>query len=431
MIDDRSLERAARSWIEVGPTRAPEPAVQAALLLIETTPQERDWIPWRFPRMTMPARLAAFAVVSALVLVGLALVGGSIGNPSVTPSPSAAAVLPTASPSTTPTQAPATPNSNDYSSLPGRILVEHLGNAIDLSEFPTEDYNPDRRRFYVMDPADMTGQTAVEFLPGQPSGGKFAADISADGQRIVFQDWAGLPRLYEANLDGTGFRTIPVDCTCSLLYPDYDPAAERIVYVRVEGDESWLEILELATGETTRIESTVGPADDAVPEQPAWSPDGATIAFNRITWGGGEPVVGTVHYGEVSPLSGVLSLLDVASGVVTDLDIPDQIPGDANWSPDSATIVYTDLPASTTGSCSCVPGDGIHAINADGTGLTKLRGWGGPRFTPDGEYILYQDNELFLMRPDGTEARPVHQDAMDLSDLAQGFVYIAHWIDPD
>ena len=50
MTDDRSLERAARSWIEAGPTRAPDRAVEAALLRIQTTPQERDLrVPWRFP----------------------------------------------------------------------------------------------------------------------------------------------------------------------------------------------------------------------------------------------------------------------------------------------------------------------------------------------------------------------------------------------
>ena len=53
MTDDRSLERAARSWLETGPTQAPDRAVEAALLRIETTPQERDLrIPWRFTDMT-------------------------------------------------------------------------------------------------------------------------------------------------------------------------------------------------------------------------------------------------------------------------------------------------------------------------------------------------------------------------------------------
>ena len=73
MTDDRSLERAARSWIEVGPTRAPSHAVDAALLRIETTRQERDLrIPRRFTTMPMPARVAAAA------LIGVLLVGGAV-----------------------------------------------------------------------------------------------------------------------------------------------------------------------------------------------------------------------------------------------------------------------------------------------------------------------------------------------------------------
>ena len=71
MTDDRSLERAARSWLEVGPTQAPARAVEAALLHIETTPQERDWhVPWRLPTMTTPARVATAAVIGVLAIGG-------------------------------------------------------------------------------------------------------------------------------------------------------------------------------------------------------------------------------------------------------------------------------------------------------------------------------------------------------------------------
>jgi hypothetical protein len=48
MSDDRLLERNARAWLERGPTDAPDRVVEAALLAIETTNQERDLrIPWR------------------------------------------------------------------------------------------------------------------------------------------------------------------------------------------------------------------------------------------------------------------------------------------------------------------------------------------------------------------------------------------------
>lgn len=98
--DDRSLERAARSWLEVGPTEAPARVVEAALLRIETTPQERDLrIPWRFPTMSTPARVVAAAVIGVLAVGGAFFVlrpgGSSVGGPGPTPAP-------TASPTPTP-----------------------------------------------------------------------------------------------------------------------------------------------------------------------------------------------------------------------------------------------------------------------------------------------------------------------------------------
>jgi hypothetical protein len=108
MTDDRSIERAARSWLEVGPTEAPERAVEAALLQIDATTQERDWhVPWRLPKMTTPARLASAAVVGVLVVGGAivvlqpgrASVGGPGPTPSSTPSP-AISPSPSSSPMT-------------------------------------------------------------------------------------------------------------------------------------------------------------------------------------------------------------------------------------------------------------------------------------------------------------------------------------------
>jgi len=143
MTDDRvlerSLERAARSWLEAGPTRAPAHAVEAALAQIDSTNQERGLkVPWRFHQMSLPARLAAAAVLGALALGGALFVlggGGRSNTPTITPPPA------TASPTATigPTDFPL-----DYSNLEGRILMEHLGNAPDLSEMPTSDYHPER-----------------------------------------------------------------------------------------------------------------------------------------------------------------------------------------------------------------------------------------------------------------------------------------------
>jgi hypothetical protein len=103
MNDDRSLERAARSWLEEGPSRAPDRAVDAALSRIQTTRQERDLVPWRLPNMRSATRLVAGMAAIAAVLVGAVLVaprlGSGIGS---APSPTAtAAASPTATPGAT------------------------------------------------------------------------------------------------------------------------------------------------------------------------------------------------------------------------------------------------------------------------------------------------------------------------------------------
>jgi hypothetical protein len=181
MTDDRSLERAARSWLETGPTEAPDHAVEAALLRIQTTPQERDWhVPRRTRPMTMTVRLLAAAIAFAIVAVGGVIilrpgggsnVGTSTPHPTVTITPSIG-VTPSAAAS--PSVAGSAGPLDDYHTIKGTILMEHLGNALDLSEMPTSDYNADRRRqgggshmTSLPRPLSRFGVTALARRPGQ------------------------------------------------------------------------------------------------------------------------------------------------------------------------------------------------------------------------------------------------------------------------
>lgn len=115
MTDDRSLERAARTWLEDGPDAAPDRAVDAALERIETTRQERGpLVPWRNPFMTPAMKLAGVAVLVVAAVAGSLYIFGSgpggFGSgpqpsPTVHPTPTdelPATVEPTASPSATP-----------------------------------------------------------------------------------------------------------------------------------------------------------------------------------------------------------------------------------------------------------------------------------------------------------------------------------------
>jgi hypothetical protein len=90
MSDDRTFERTARSWLELGPTDVPDRVIADALSAIETTPQERDLrVPWKDFRMTIPLRLATAAVIGVLAIGGgLFLLGrpnAQVGSPSPTP----------------------------------------------------------------------------------------------------------------------------------------------------------------------------------------------------------------------------------------------------------------------------------------------------------------------------------------------------------
>jgi hypothetical protein len=68
MNDEQRFDRTARTWLEDGPTRAPDRPVVAALAEVSTTSQERDLrVPWRFTDMPMLLRVAAAAIVIAVI----------------------------------------------------------------------------------------------------------------------------------------------------------------------------------------------------------------------------------------------------------------------------------------------------------------------------------------------------------------------------
>ncbi len=74
-MSDPNFERAVRDWLEDGSDRTPRPAIDAVLLAVKTTPQERDLrIPWRFfqmPALSRATSVAAVALVAAVSVGGL------------------------------------------------------------------------------------------------------------------------------------------------------------------------------------------------------------------------------------------------------------------------------------------------------------------------------------------------------------------------
>jgi hypothetical protein len=181
MTDDRSLERAARTWLETGPNQAPDRVVEAALLRIETTPQERDFrIPWRFSEMTIPARVAAAAAIGVLLIGGAFFYFGKPGQPAIgAPGPSPSPTAP-ASPIASPKPSSSGPIL-DYTGLQGWIVFERAGKAPDGSTPAGVEYP------HSLWLAHADGSDLHELAPGVPTSGKVSFDISPDGSHVIFR----------------------------------------------------------------------------------------------------------------------------------------------------------------------------------------------------------------------------------------------------
>lgn len=397
MTDDRSLERAARSWLEAGPTQAPDRAVEAALLRIESTPQERDLrIPRRLPKMFTPARVAAAAVIGVLAIGGAIYFGGSGLSSVAGPGPSH-----TAPPSPPPSpSASATHAATDYTGLPGWIVFEHFGQAPDGS---TTAFDLDRRQIWLVH-ADGTG--LHELAPGNPVG-KISPDISPDGATVVFSTTDRLSRLYQVPIDGGDPTLVDIDTQCVATAdieckqddPAYSPRGDRIAFVRKSYSaatvSSEIGIHDLRSGQTRLIKTTL--VTDGVLAQPTWSPDGLQLAYHHDTM----PDL------EQRPTKIRINVVNVDGTGLRELPAPagEAEAGDPDWSPDGAQIVFSTMAnhegEGTSGST------GIFTIHPDGTGITDLcgdclRGGIAPTWTPDGEHIMFWGFRTWaVMDPDG------------------------------
>jgi len=139
MNDDQAFERATRAFLEDGSDRTPAAAIDAVLLAVRTTPQERDLrIPWRTAPMPKPMRLVA--AIAIIVVVGVAAFSllrpspgvGGVGGAS-TPSPAASPSAPAPSPSTRPTPTPYSINTTTWTTYTSARYGFRIGYPADWS----------------------------------------------------------------------------------------------------------------------------------------------------------------------------------------------------------------------------------------------------------------------------------------------------------
>ncbi len=110
----------------------------------------------------------------------------------------------------------------------------------------------------------------------------------------------------------------------------------------------------------------------------AWSPDGTTIAFGRYVCGSDE------HAPYCSTGTGTLETLALAEG--QEAVVAEQGGTGVVWSPDGRRLAFT--------------GDGgIFVVDADRSHLTKLSEGEEPRWSPDGQWLLFSIHGQGLRAP--------------------------------
>lgn len=249
--------------------------------------------------------------------------------------------------------------------------------------------------------ADGTGVRNLATKPTQDGSPAW----SPDGKRLAFQ--AVSPQssnidfpsdIYIMNADGSGLKRITKEPTQARM-PSWSPDGTKIAYIQGKKKAK----LGTRTGDiyTIRADGT-NPrqiTDEGVDQNPTFSPDGKTIAFDRLTKAG----------------EGIYTVNSDGSGLEKRTDPPKGFwDAEPSWSPEGTKIAFTRWK------------DGrrpdVFMMNADGTHIRKLTAKTGgfsPAFSPDGKKVVFVGEEggsdkLYVMNEDGTNARRLTKTQADI-----------------
>jgi Tol biopolymer transport system component len=400
MTKTTEFDRLLGSVLEAdGPQTVPAALVDAGLAEARAIGQRRPLVPVLDRRAwPAPARVAMGTHVALVGVVGIVLVavlGAVIGGGQPQPPDVTASPSASALPSSSPSGPGPSPSATRPVVGDDEPWIVHIA---DTSSYGVHFVRPDGSDLH---------RWAAE-IPGTQE----HPDWSPDGRQLVIDtvDGAGVRDLWIADADGTDARVV-VDCVAPCKgadEPAWSPDGASIAFQRVVlGDlgamTSTLEILDVATG-TARVVLTMPTRQVLL--APRWAPDGRRL------------VVEVVRLPEddylVDPDGGAIGIVDLdaaepAVELLTDMASFGQLP---DWSPDGEWIVWV----------SSVDGDPGHTeivrSRPDGTDMETIttvvpQGAAAvnPTYTPDGTRILFTriaaggDTALMSSALDGTDLR--------------------------
>jgi Tol biopolymer transport system component len=301
-------------------------------------------------------------------------------------------------------------------STEGKIVYEKLGDI------------------WVMD-ADGTNQTNLTNTPdineGQPAWSPDGTKIAFTGPGELNEDNSGgLDDIYVMDADpSTNDATSLTNTPDFLEYrPSWAPSGAQLTFVReIPGEiiSEQSDIFVMDADPSTNDDAINLTQTDAREDDPAWSPDGAKIAFSGVRNSGSEIVTMDPDGQNEEILTGDGS------------DAFDRAP---DWSPDGTKVVFQKQ--SQVGGC-CERWE-IWGVNRNGSGDTNLTNHEaddtGPSWSPDGSEITFSSNrnaddtdqsDIYAMPapatlppPDETASATTSQDSGGAMDFVAGDVLV-------
>ena len=400
--DDDQIAR----WLSVGPDAGPTAALDATLAHVPEIRQRPGWLVDLLGGtidsrpVDRRARFSLGVAVGVLVVVaGAIFVAGSI-DPVPEPSP-------TTDPSPPPSPA-LTSDSTPPPAVPEDVIVFKEYREVEAGKEGCEARFHCFWSWVAVANADGTDQHRV--FPDAPPY-QSVVDVSADGRKVIVRLHDGVSsRSMYSLTDLAGTEPVVLDTRCERPCLEdwistfaFSPDGTRLAFVRSLGEgpalgdasATVIAVMNLQSGAVTELESTLvshpdlgapcgyacGPGSN---QAPSWSPDGLHITFSRSG-------IGTPNQPRTI-LDTALFVVDADGSNLHQL-VPLELGGrDAQWSRDGTLIAFTS---------------GIESLTIDDFG--KLENW-------------HQSNDIYTVRPDGTDVRRLTTFTADIVLDAPGDV---------